>query len=418
MKMKKLFIVTSMAILPTVTLISASCDNKTPKLDELKELINDSSVDSILLGVERVETPEKPENLEQGKKQVSNVAVKTYEEALSAAKAVNEESKASEAKTTLEAAINALKSAIVEGTKASSSATPNLNALKELIKNSSVETLLTGVEVLPASVTTKPAADTVEKGKKVILLSAKTTYEAALNTAKEVTEESKAQQAKKDLETAINALKAEIVVGNKISTTPNLDALKELINNSSVDTLLAGVEVLPASVTTKPAADTVEKGKKVILDSAKKTYETALNTAKAVTEESKALNAKTALEAAISALKSEIVEGTKPKKVWDQNNIEEYGDYVAENLKVVDTQRQALKDLAKGNSLLWYDYKKKWFAVNQGLGTPDWNGNRPPEAITIVGRASEFDICQAKVMEHMVQDQWTLKSHLQLWVIN
>ncbi|RMA79056.1 hypothetical protein JN00_0103 [Metamycoplasma subdolum] len=210
MKFKKILLA-SLTVLPTVSLISVSCGDKTPKLDELKELIKNSSVDTLLEGVERVETPSKPEELEEGKKQVANSAVTTYEEALTAAKAVTEEAKASEAKTTLEAAINALKGAIVVGTKAKVSTTPKLDALKKFIDESTVEKLLPGVEQVDK--TEDPA--TLTKERRQITKAAVATYETALSTAKTVTEEDKADAAKTTLEEAIKTLKAAVVKGTK-----------------------------------------------------------------------------------------------------------------------------------------------------------------------------------------------------------
>ncbi|RMA79058.1 hypothetical protein JN00_0105 [Metamycoplasma subdolum] len=212
MKIRKSLILATMTILPSVALVSASCGEKTPKLDELKELVKNSSVEKLLEGVEQVETPSKPEELEKGKKQVSTAAVKTYEAALDVASKVTEESKAEEAATTLKAAIEALKATIVEGTKeATPSTTPKLDALKELIKNSSVAKLLEGVDQVDSP--KKP--EEIQKGKKEVAKSEVKTYEAALDVATKVTEEAKAEEATKTLQAAIDALKAKIVVGTK-----------------------------------------------------------------------------------------------------------------------------------------------------------------------------------------------------------
>ncbi|RMA79140.1 hypothetical protein JN00_0194, partial [Metamycoplasma subdolum] len=73
MKLKKILIAT-LTIVPTVALISASCGN-TQNLDALKDFISKTKLSDILDGAEQVDSPKKAEDLEEGKKQVSNKAV-------------------------------------------------------------------------------------------------------------------------------------------------------------------------------------------------------------------------------------------------------------------------------------------------------------------------------------------------------
>ncbi|RMA78504.1 hypothetical protein JN00_0334 [Metamycoplasma subdolum] len=311
MKLRKLLIA-SLAIIPATTLISVSCvkpkpePGETPKLDALKKLIQDNPLSKILEGVDQVETPAKPEELSKGKKQVSNKAVADFNAVLDAAQKVEKESEAQAQYDALSKAIADLKAAIVEGTKEKT----KLELLADLIAENSAEKVLEGVEVLDASITIKPAPSEVEKGKKVILLTDKTTYETALSEAKAVKDEDKAEAAKTTLEAAIVAVKNAIVEGTK-EATPKLDELKKLISDNAVDVILKDVEELPVTITVKPDPSTIELGKKKILHKDKEAYINALADAAKVTEESKADAAITNLNAAIVAVKEAIIVGTK-----------------------------------------------------------------------------------------------------------
>ncbi|RMA79155.1 leucine rich repeat (LRR) protein, partial [Metamycoplasma subdolum] len=248
----------------TIEFIEGGSPTATPKLDALKTYISENTPTIVFKNVILTDAAPVASEIEKGKKGLKKSDAKLFEDAYNKAFNLTDEAQADAVLAEFKAAKTAVESAMVAGTKV---ATPNLDALKELIKNSSVDKLLAGVD----QVDVPKAASELEKGKKQIAKSEVTKYEAALNTAKEVTEEDKALAAKQTLQNAIDTLKSKIVEGIKVST-PNLDALRELIKNSSVDKLLVGVD----QVDTPKAASELEKGKKQIAKSEVTKYEAAL----------------------------------------------------------------------------------------------------------------------------------------------
>ncbi|RMA78481.1 leucine rich repeat (LRR) protein [Metamycoplasma subdolum] len=120
MKFKKLFAAMALFV-PTVALISASCKNEkpkpipvpdpTPKLDELKTLINDFSEENIK-SKHKLEIFEgdavNQDDFESGQKVVTKKDYETFKAELEKAKAIVEEGKAEEAKANLKKAFETL----------------------------------------------------------------------------------------------------------------------------------------------------------------------------------------------------------------------------------------------------------------------------------------------------------------------
>ncbi|RMA77412.1 leucine rich repeat (LRR) protein [Metamycoplasma subdolum] len=255
-----------------------------------------SSVDKLLpTDVEQFDGDIKPNDLPKDKKGISKIKIKDYEEALNKAKKVTRSKDINAAKKELEKAVEILKNSVVIGTS-----TAELAKLKYYIAQVEIEKLLKDVE----QSNVKPLPENTPKGKKVIWKDKVLEYQKALDVAKAVTEETKAAQAKKDLEKAVENLISEIVTG---TSEKNLDALKFVINQIENDiiTLLSDVQIIDGT----PKAEDIAQGTKAIAKSEKEAMENAIKTAKEVTDETKAEQAKKDLEAAFDKFKNSIVVG-------------------------------------------------------------------------------------------------------------
>ncbi|UUD36698.1 Uncharacterised protein [Mycoplasmopsis californica] len=303
-----------LAAAATVTISCGNNDNQTPQatpnLDALKTSLNTNTEVALLSGVQILHDTDAVETkVDNGKKFIAQSAVDKFKTAFATAQAVKDETKAAQAKTDLEAAVKELKNAIKTGTKAASQ-TPNLDALKAYIASHEVAELQKSGNVLE-NVTEEVSgpldANKLSKGKKYILKADLDAYKTALTNAKNVADESKATQAKSDLEAAFNTMKGKIVTGAKVAT-PNLDALKEFIKDNSLPNLQTKhqFDVL-RDEDAKPRY--VMKNEKFVSDKDAKKYKGALVDAKAVTNEANAANALATITAARDDLLSKIEKG-------------------------------------------------------------------------------------------------------------
>ncbi|RMA77413.1 hypothetical protein JN00_0578 [Metamycoplasma subdolum] len=244
---------------------------------------------------------------------------------------------------------------------ASCSALPQLNNLKRLIKKSSTQTLLEGVDIVIHPL----PAEELENGKKQIAREDVKKYEEVLEKAKSVKTEKAAAQAIKELENAIQNLEAAIVVGTKgaDSTTPKLDSLKTYVATVTIEILLKDVTKVEK---VKPKEEILQ-GVKQIANKAVEEYRKVLEKASAFKDEGKADEMKKELEKAVEKLLSSIVVGIKTKTKLDL-----FKEYIAsvevnalkangilKDVEIVNAPVEP-KDLQKGKKVIEEQYVTKY----------------------------------------------------------
>ncbi|RMA78971.1 leucine rich repeat (LRR) protein [Metamycoplasma subdolum] len=351
MKLKKLYAVLALLI-PTATLATTiSCKKKTPNLDALKAYLPTVTLEKLLVDVEIIEGEVKVENIPNGKKAISKTAVTEYEQALTTAKLVTEEGKAQQAKTDLEAAVKKLTDAIVTGTS-----TKKIDELKYYIASVEIDKILKDVQVT----TGDPVAADIPKGTKAVSQAKVDEYKLALDAAKAVVDEDKAEQAKTDLQAAVKKLTDAFIEG---TSAKFLEHLKTYIQQVKDEKILENVE----EVDTVDKPENISNDKKVVLKSAAAAFKKALADAEAVEKENEAEQAKKTLEQAVKDIKAAIVKGISDKNVQalkDALPSLSLTTYVLDNKITIVPDSTPISDVPGGEKFIYksvYDaYNQKW----------------------------------------------------------
>ncbi|WP_029513245.1 lipoprotein 17-related variable surface protein [Mycoplasmopsis primatum] len=177
--------------------------------------------------------------------------------------------------------------------------TPNLDALKKEYKKLVSEDIL---KDLGESDEKDPAK--LEKGKRFAPAKLIQAYKSALEKADKETDEAKANDVLKELQSSYKALKEAIIVGtNETVKTPNLDALKKTIIDIKND--LATIEINETTDT-----NSVKKGIRFASNANIEKINTEVVTAEKINDEKDALQGKTKLDQAYEEFKKTILVGT------------------------------------------------------------------------------------------------------------